>query len=112
MQAPKQPKKEKNMNHIEAAKQMAAQLQEKIRAPKAKTKTYRVCETTATGQHLNDVEEIEVEEGEDLEEILCDVASHHAGEAAEAMGWCAGAYGFQYEWEDEAREIFLVAQEI
>ena len=102
------------MNHIEAAKQMAAQLQEKLNAaPKeAKTKTYRVCETTASGQHLNDVEEIEVEEGEDLEEILCDVASHHAGEAVEAMGWCAGAYGFQYEWEDEAREIFLVAQEI
>lgn len=100
------------MNHIEAAKQMAAQLQQKLSAPKkAKAKTYLVCETTASGQHLNDLEEIEVEE-EDLEEILCDVASHHTGEAVEAMGWCAGAYGFQYEWEDEAREIFLVAQEI
>lgn len=100
------------MKHIETAKQMAAQLQEKLSAPKAKAKTYRVCETTATGQHLNDVEEIEVEEGEDLEEILCDVASHHAGEAAEAMGWNGRVYGFQFEWDDETCEMYLMAQEI
>ena len=42
MQAPKQPKKGKNMKHIETAKQMAAQLQEKLNAQQAKIKTYHV----------------------------------------------------------------------
>lgn len=106
------------MNHIEAAKQMAAQLQEKIRkAPKAKTKTYRVWKCTPTGQLLSSLEDVEIGEGEEMEEmeeVLRDVAEFHTndGEACEYLGWQGGVYEFGYEWDGETQSLFLTVEEI
>lgn len=87
------------MNHIEAAKQMAQQLTEKLSAPKAKTKTYHV---SKGGRCWNGAHR---DSGRLIHAVICD--QHNSNHPFFKKSVCGTMPGrTSYGWiEEEDREV-------